>query len=177
MYLMPTLVKTNNAYYFQFNDGRTTKLFLSVGKLDIQTGCYAIINEKNEQEYMDLFGNFTKQPTEFALHLYSYIVSEQRIPTVFKYYPITYFYTALVDFPSKYLINKEVLNFIVVEEQRRYKSLVKHKVFSNILDRLIYKKYANDILKQKKKRAQYLATKPEVIEEINYIFEDQATVS
>ena len=138
---------------FILYDGTETKLFFSVGDYNEKLGVYPILNKDNEiVEYMDLIGNFTCEPTTYAKYFKEYINSRK--------YGVGYgdvgcfiYYTGLIDFPSKYLIDKRVRKIVKQEEIERYNLACKRKLFFSLMDRLKYKIYVTNIYNRKVAKA------------------------
>jgi hypothetical protein len=157
MYQMPKLIGEKGNMHFRFETGEKSKTIYFVGKFDEFTGEYPIYDENNQLvEYMDILGNFSKEKTELAECLYRHAIQERIMPVVAYAGYYTYFRAAIIDFPSKFLVDEKVRDAILKEERRKYNHMVSTHQFCSLLDRLSYKIYANQVIKAKLKKAQKL---------------------
>jgi len=116
-------------------------------------GSYEICDlNGNVVEYMDLLGNFSKEPTVFAMHFNQYVQSKY-LGVRYGIPPNTILYTSIVDFPSRYFMNKKIVKILKEEEYVRFKLACSRKSFVNMFEKIIYKHYVNSIFKKKLKRA------------------------
>ena len=140
-------------YSFKLYNGMQTKKFISLGKFDTSLGVYEICDcQGNVIEYMDIMGNFSKKPSDFANHFNNYIETKY-LGINYSTPPSCLYYTWLIDFPSKYLINKNVRKIIKNEEVERYNRACKNGTFCRLLDKLRYKIYIDKVFNQKLARA------------------------
>lgn len=156
-YIIPQLSGETGNMYFEFYDGKKSKIFHSAKSLDAQNGTFEIKLLNDETQYMDLLGNFSQKPTEFASALYDYISFENYNHLVYRSLKYVYFKTALVNFPSKFLINKDVLNFIVEFEWKRYQTLIENNRFVSLIEKASYKHFILKNIKAKLKRMKRLS--------------------
>ena len=142
--------------YFIFPNGERSKTFYNANKFMYIYGQYPILNEKGEVvEYMDLMGNFSEGHTELAHALYAYAISINQIP--FRAFGLSgEAYTGVYHFPSKFLKDEKVREFIKNEEDYRYCRLCECNRFRSIIERMRYKHYIDTIWKQKMKKVQRL---------------------
>lgn len=151
---------------FVLYNGKRTQTFYDCAKFDEYIGSYPILDKDNEVvEYMDLIGNFTKQPTEFAKDLYDYI-SGRDVAVVRYYMYIKTYYTSLTEFPAKYLLNSQVRE--IVEDEEKYKSKNLNKSVKGLIPRLKCKLYLNKTLNKKLKRAKEYIKDAETLAEENH---------
>lgn len=149
----PEILGQIGSLKFVLFDGTETKSVYSVGEYDKKLGVYPILNKNNEVcEYMDLIGNFTSKPTTFAKYFNEYIDSEKR-GVGYGDVRCFIYYTGLIDFPSRYLIDKKVSNIVKQEELKRYNLACKRKLFISLFDRLKYKIYVSNIYNRKVSKA------------------------
>lgn len=149
----PKIVGEVGNMQFILFDGVKTKSFFNAAEFDCLKGVYPILNQHGQViEYMDILGNFTIQPTKFAKDFNSYINSRNRGICYGCVENYVYF-TTLLDFPSKYLINNKVRNIVKREELSKYKNACKNKQFSSLLDKLGYRLYISRIFNKKVAKA------------------------
>ena len=165
-YKKPQLCGESGNMYFEFGDGKKSKNFHSSKQIDHRTGSYEVLNLSGEVEYMDLFGNFSKSPTEFASKLYDYINFERFNNLVYRSRSYTLYQTALTAFPSKFLINEKVLDFITKYEQQRFKKLCNNGSFVSLLEKMSYKRFVMKTYKAKIRRMKKLSQNDEIIKEV-----------
>lgn len=142
--------------YFVFPNGEKTKTFYNADKFIFSYGQYPILNENGDVvEYMDLMGNFSEGQTELARRLYDYALSINQIP--YKALGVQgQAYTGVLDFPSKFLKNEKVREFIEREEKKRFHRLCRGNGIPSFLHRIRYKLYIDKVWKQKMKKVQRL---------------------
>lgn len=163
----PYALASDNGVKFILNNGAETKSVFAFLEFNKSLGCFEILNKDYQVvEYMDLLGNFTKQPTQFAKQFSEYIESSNS--GVGFGYPSFVFYTTLLDFPSKYLRSKEVRQIVKAEEEYKYLRACKHSTFVSLLDKLKYKLYYKRIYKQKIDKMKYVLAKDNQNEVKNY---------
>ena len=149
-------------YYFKLYDGSQTKKFDELKEFNNDLGCFEICDKKGHiVEYMDLMGNFSKRPTSFARHFNNYINS-RHMGVRYSTPPNCLYYTYIIDFPSRYFINKNVREVIKSEEEERYNRACKNGSLRGMLEKLGYKMYVDKVFKQKLKRAKYIKSKIKV---------------
>ena len=152
---------------FEFENGKKSKSIYATLDFQEDIASYPILNNNKEiVEYMDIAGNFSKEPTKFALELFNYVFFENYHPLLIRTSTQNFYYCALLSFPSKYLINKNVLKYIEEEERNKFKTLCANKEFTSLLEMLKYKLYVKRCLKQKLERAEQLKAYPEIVEEV-----------
>lgn len=134
---------------FILPDGKHTKKFYDVSEIDLETGEFSILDgQGNVVEYMDIMGTFTQNNTEVAKYLCHYALSSRYIPV--RTCPIgDLYYSGLVSFPSKFLSDDKVRNFIKSQEDYRYKKLCHKKCFRSLFERFYYKHYISELWKEK----------------------------
>lgn len=141
---------------FVLYDGQISKPFFTNAEFDSRIGSYPILNENNEiVEYMDLIGNFTNKPTKFAKEFSSYIDS-RRLGVSDAYAGSIFFCTGLIDFPSKYLVDKKIRKIVKAEENYKFKTACMENNLVYLLTKLKCKLYLIDIYNQKIARAERL---------------------
>lgn len=152
----PYAITEDGKIKFVLWDGTKTKSVFNVADFDSANGVFPILNEQNQVvEYMDLIGNFTKQPTKFAQCFNDYI--DSRLYGVGdRFEGLMFFYCRLVDFPSKYLVDKKIRKIVKDEEAYRYQQACEDKFFEKLIHRLCYKLYLREIYKKKIKKAERL---------------------
>jgi len=155
----PNLIKEEDGYCFKLYDGTLTKKFASAKSYDSAKGTFAICNSHGKVvEYMDLMGNFTKKPTKFASDFKSYMAS-RNYGIVFVYASRYDFYTHLIDFPSKYLVDDKVKNVVWNEEMSRYQEACDDGMLLTMMSRLHCRRYIKNVFKNKVKKANKLKQK------------------
>ena len=159
--LLPELVGEVGDKHFVLINGKTTKSFYDSAALDVYTGMFPIFNEKGEiVEYMNVMGSFCLKPNSLSEYLYRYVAHEHYGPSIMRTNHCTYFKSALVRFPSKYLLDDDVMEFVLAEEKRKLKNLHNCRVFASFFEEIRFKLYCKKILSQKlsklKKMKQYM---------------------
>ena len=160
--------KTNNGEVkFNLYNGIKTKSVFAFYEFNEDLGGYIIINEKGEKvEFMDCLGNFTKNPTQFAKLFNNYINSTE----IGYGDPVFTYYTSLIDFPSKYLINEEVRKIVKNHENYKIQKAYQECGFINLIECLKYKIYVNKIYKQKIQKAKRLMQKVNANNDVDIIY-------
>ena len=97
---------------------------------------------------MDILGNFSKENTDLAYDLYIYALSIDNVP-IKQFGKRGAYYTGLLDFPSKHLVDKKVRNFIQWQEESRFDTFCKFGQFNNLFEKLRYKRYVKQVFKDK----------------------------
>ena len=139
---------------FVLPTGEHTKTFYDASEFNSKTGHFSIFDEQGKViEFMDLMGRFTKVETELAKHLSYYVRSGDYIP-IKTYTDGDYYYSGVVDFPSKFLADDEVRAFIKSQEDHRYRKLCKLHCFVSLFERLSYKRYISKLWKFKIEKMQ-----------------------
>ena len=134
--------------FFVLRNGRKTKTFYDAGEFNFAIGQFPIYDKDGQiVEYMDLMGTFSKENTDVACEIYCYLVRDY-IPRMGAFYEC-----GIEMFPSKYLTDLKVREFIKNEEDKRYRFACQSKSFTSIIDRLWYKHYISQWWKLKIKRA------------------------
>lgn len=135
---------------FVLYNGRKTKSFCNCLEFDNKLGVYPIVDKNGKiVEYMDIVGNFTAQPTRLAMVLNEYVKSRCQGVRFICGTSTCFYFTTLTDFPSKYMTDKTVRDFIKKEEQYKYTLACKNNVFPNFIAKLRYKLYVMDVYNQK----------------------------
>lgn len=151
---------------FVMPDGKITKTFYNASGFDQETGEFAIYDESSSVvEYMDLMGHFSLDKTELAKQLSDYIQTGQHIP-VKRFGFGDLYYCGLVDFPSKFLAEPDVYEFIRNHEKLRYKRLCKGKCFGSLFERIHYKNYITEVWKAKINKLKRINTASEEIDKV-----------
>ncbi len=150
----PSIIGDIGNMQFVLYDGVKTKPVFNAMAFNSSIGSYPILNKQNQViEYMDLVGNFTKTPTEFAKEFSSYIDSRLS-GVIFGYAGFITFYTRLLDFPSKYLTDNRIRKIVKDLEEFRYREACNKGEFATLLERLRYKMYFRNIYHKKVKKAE-----------------------
>lgn len=148
--LIPKLQGKLGEKYFLFFDGRKSKTFYDASNLNTELGCYEILNADGKVvEYMDMLGQFTKAPTEFALCFCEYLMFEEYYPLVYQLPNSTTYTTALIDFPSKFLADAKVMKIVKEIENARINHLSQNGKLLSARDVNEYRKYVNNVFKLK----------------------------
>ena len=151
---MPKLIGKDGEKFFMFQNQMCSKVFYDAGKFDVLACQFPILNEKGEVvEYMDILGNFSKENTHFARKIYRYVTYEFLQPTILRRSKLNFYYFALADFPSFYLVDEKIKKFVIEEERRKYQFLINSHQFVSLFERLRYKMVMKQILREKLKKA------------------------
>lgn len=149
----PYEIVSEKGVQFVLFDGTVSKVVFEVLAFDKYLGVFPIVNKDKEiVEYMDIVGNFTKKPTKFAQEFYSYICSNN----VGYGYPCFTFYTALLDFPSKYLTDTKIRKIVKNHENYKIQEAKQNGEFNNLFEILRFKLYSKSIYNQKIAKADKL---------------------
>lgn len=112
--LLPKLVGELGKKQFVLISGQTTKTFYNSADINAYTGLFPIYNDKGEiVEYMNVMGKFCAEQNSLSEYLYRYVAYEKYSASILRTNYCTYFMSALLKFPSKYLVDKEVLDFVL----------------------------------------------------------------
>ena len=153
---MPKLVGEVGNMHFEFPNGNVSKNFYSAKELDARLGMFPICNEKGDiVEYMNVMGRFYLKGNKFSEKLYHYVAFEHYNSSIIRTRRWNFWYSALINFPSIYLVDKEVKIFILEEEKRKIKYLHNFKFFHSFIEEIRFKLYCKKILKIKLEKAEY----------------------
>lgn len=141
---------------FVLYNGVETKEFYNHAGFDKEIASYPILDRYGKVvEYMDLIGNFTRKPTDFATALYEYMQGRD-MDLVQDYQYLVTFNTSLTDFPAKYMINPDVKKLVKAEEVYKFKKACENKVIKGLLNRVRCKRYLNRVINRKQSMANNL---------------------
>lgn len=147
--------------HFTFPDGTKSKTFYDAQKFNFRYGQFPILDKNGKVvEFMDILGNFSQDNTDLAADLYYYAISINNVP-VKNFGKRGSYYTGLLDFPSKHLVDEKVRNFIQEQEDLRFDSFCKFGQFNNLFEKLRYKRYIKQVFKNKIKKASSLIEQTE----------------
>ena len=167
MIIKPVMVGEIGEMKFMFSNGKTSKSFYNAGVLDDYQGVYPILDkEGNVVEYMDLLGQFSPQPTDFASSFHYFAFFERYSYLIMRNERMSYYDCAINHFPSKYLIDERMVKIAREIERNRFQYMCKHDMFVSIFDKLSYRLYMKKCFKIKLERAKYLSQDMETVEEI-----------
>ena len=154
--------------YFVFANGRKSKEFYDVSEFDKFNGCYPILDQSgNVVEYMDMLGNFSKTPTEFASKFHHFVFFERYSALISRSSASAYYECAINWFPSKFLISQEIQEIVKEIEKQRFKKMCRTGCFVSIFERVRYFLYMKECMNIKLDKAKQLSQNPKVVNEVN----------